>query len=704
MENKELLRDAAVDLAREGFYVLRVRPGDKRPLDEWKDTMTNDVSKVYKLWSEGEFNVGVAAMPSGVFAIDVDGPTGEAELARLEADNGRLPITMEVRTPGRGGGRHLYFAAPEGMQLLPRLRPGLDIKHNGYLLAPPSRHPTGGTYRWERKTKPAAAPKWLIAMAERKVYDDLPEREHPPSQRNGRWERVEDFFDATFTCQDVMIEALHQGLDWKYAGLHSGNHSYTRPGKNLRDGVSLVVYRYSRTPVRPCQYHVPTNCERCGFTRAQMFSTSDPDTAAGSYGPWRLYVHILHRDDWEAARQEVTARGFKGQFWEPPSREDLAQPLAPTARFKFVAVDASTIIPVRKEWVVPWLVPKGELTLITGKPSAGKSIFTIDLIARLTRGEPLPVGKGCVDGPAKVLFLTGEEDMPSVIVPRLMAAGALLSNLRVNGRVYEQSTGELRGWDLRNLAAMEEFLLEWGGNIVVFDVIKQFMSHKNDNDELEVRRELQPIVDLCHRAGITAIGVRHTVKNPVTASSAGSGSQAYYALCRSELLITKEREFDGSPLHVLTVNKSSYGASDRRLEFTVRGVEVPIREPNGDDGVDSSGTLFWKEGWALESDPDELFGSKEERISERIFREAVIRTLTGAAAIDYTLDTKDFRRILNSHLDDLDWEGGRSDANMKKMERRLDQQGMIERKMIHHGAPRGNQTLITLAEQFRRKP
>lgn len=696
------LRDAAVELAKDGFYLLRVRPGDKRPVDEWKNTMTCDPEQVAKAWADGEYNIGIAAMPSGVFAIDVDGPQGEYELSRLEEQHGRLPATMEVRTPGRGGGRHLYFAAPEGTQLLPRLRPGLDVKHNGYLLAPPSVHPEGGQYRWERRTRPAAPPAWLLDMVERRVYDDLPEREHPPSQRGGRWERVEDFFDATFSCQDVMIEALREGLDWSYGGLQGGNHCYVRPGKSTRDGISLVVYRWSRSPVRPCQYHKPTGCDHCAYTRAQMFSTSDPDTRAGTYGPWRLYVHVLHRDDWQAAVRHVETKGFQNKHWERPTAADLAQPLAPSSGVKFIAVDASTIIPVRKEWLVPGLVPKGELTLVTGKPGGGKSTLVVDLVARLTRNEPLPVGPGYLKRPARVVMLTGEEDMGSAFIQKLMGAGAELTNVRVNGRVYEPATGEIRGWDMREVAALEEFLLDWECDVVVFDVLKSFMTHKNDNDELEVRRELQPIVDLCHRSGVTAIGIRHTVKNPISASSAGAGSQAYYALCRSELLVSEERDYDGSSVRVLTVNKSSYGAGGKRMEFSIESANVAVREANGDDGFDNVGRVAWKGGWALSVDPDDVLGPKAEQVNERVMREAVIRTLDGAAALGHTLDVKDFRRILGEHLDELEWDSGKSEATLKQWEKRLDQQGLIKRKVVHHGAPRGNQTLITLVEQFRR--
>lgn len=702
------LRQAAVALAREGFTLIPCQPGDKRPkaMDRWKETMTFDPGTVDEVWSEGDWNVGIVCMPSGVFVLDVDGPVGEENLALLEAEHGRLPVTMECRTPGRGGGRHLYFAAPEGIQLLPKLAEKVDVKHNGYVLAPPSLHPEGGVYRWERVMSPAVPPAWLIERLERGVADDMPEREHLPKQSGGRWERPEDWFDSAFTCQDVMVEVLRsQAADadgWKYVGSPAGNFAYTRPGKSVRQGISLVVYKYSRVPSRPCPKHTAQRCEHCAWTRAQMFSTSDPDTPAGTYGPFRLFVHLGFRDDYGRARDWVVENGFRGKSWVRPSPDEIESMVAPAAHgLKLVFRKASTIVPVRKEWLVPALIPKGELTLITGKPGAGKSLLALDFIAHLTRGDVHPAGPGCLTKPGNVILLTGEEDTPSVIIPRLMAAGAVMERVMMEPRLADPSTGELRGWDLSFIEQLEEGVLDLGVHLIVCDVLKQIMRHRNDHDELEVRRELQPIVDLCHRTGVTFVGVRHTVKNPTSASSAGAGSQAYYALCRSELLITQEQDFDGTSIKVCTVNKSSYGAEGKRMEYVLDPTQVPVRLADGGDGSDDTVRVRWRGSWSLNADPDEVLATKAERSEERVFHEAVKRTLNGARALGFTLPINDFLRILSEHLDELEWEGGRSEINLKKWTKKIAGQGLVLRTIIRHGPPRGTESSVTLAEPFR---
>jgi hypothetical protein len=82
---------------------------------------------------------------------DVDTAEGWHGLRRLLG--GDVPPGPQVRTGS--GGRHLWFR-PTGYGNRVRLLPGLDWRGSGgYVLAPPSRHASGGDYRWIRR--PAVA-------------------------------------------------------------------------------------------------------------------------------------------------------------------------------------------------------------------------------------------------------------------------------------------------------------------------------------------------------------------------------------------------------------------------------------------------------------------------------------------------------------------------------------------------------------------
>ena len=88
---------------------------------------------------------------SGLVVIDVDPPHGgDASLDTLVQQHGPLPEGRAVRTGS--GGAHLYLAHPGGRvrnDAGTKLGPGIDVRGDGgYVIAPPSRHPSGGSYAW----------------------------------------------------------------------------------------------------------------------------------------------------------------------------------------------------------------------------------------------------------------------------------------------------------------------------------------------------------------------------------------------------------------------------------------------------------------------------------------------------------------------------------------------------------------------------
>jgi hypothetical protein len=147
-----MLLDAALALARRGMAVFPCRVRGKEPATYHgvKDA-TKDQNIIRGWWhGDPEFNIGLATgTPSGVFAIDIDGIDAETELHKLEAEHGLLPPTVESIT---GRGRHLLFQMPADLKITNsagKIGPGLDVRGTGgYVLAPPSIHPSGRPYVW----------------------------------------------------------------------------------------------------------------------------------------------------------------------------------------------------------------------------------------------------------------------------------------------------------------------------------------------------------------------------------------------------------------------------------------------------------------------------------------------------------------------------------------------------------------------------
>ncbi len=100
--------------------------------------------------------------PDGIAALDVDAAHGGFEsLPELERRIGPLPQT--VRSLTGGGGTHMVFRHPAGMQVPNRTAlaglPGLDFRGTrGLIVIPPSRHKSGRSYEWDLGAHPDDTP------------------------------------------------------------------------------------------------------------------------------------------------------------------------------------------------------------------------------------------------------------------------------------------------------------------------------------------------------------------------------------------------------------------------------------------------------------------------------------------------------------------------------------------------------------------
>jgi hypothetical protein len=147
------LLDAALSYAARGWHVLPLKPRAKTPLTRHglKDAST-DENQIREWWGRWpRANIGIACGPSGLAVVDVDvrsgGNIGFESLFAAE------PETLNAFTGSGDGSRHWYFAANgESCRVL---APGLDLKGDGgYVVVPPSIHPSGEPYRWEASSGP----------------------------------------------------------------------------------------------------------------------------------------------------------------------------------------------------------------------------------------------------------------------------------------------------------------------------------------------------------------------------------------------------------------------------------------------------------------------------------------------------------------------------------------------------------------------
>jgi hypothetical protein len=164
------LRQAALDYAQRGWAVFPLQERSKEPAvaGAYK-AATSNMATVLAWWDRWpDANIGLATgRVSGVWVIDLDGDEGRASWEQLAEEHPE--VVDETLVAATGKGYHLYWRLPTETPDPGRrigVRPGIDIiGGNGYLVAPPSVHPSGRTYEWlNPDARPVEAPQWMLEL------------------------------------------------------------------------------------------------------------------------------------------------------------------------------------------------------------------------------------------------------------------------------------------------------------------------------------------------------------------------------------------------------------------------------------------------------------------------------------------------------------------------------------------------------------
>ena len=137
-----------------GIATIPILAGDKRPaLESWKRYQVElPPLRKLKMWfSSGRYNLAVITGWRGLVVIDFDDLAKCYEWGVMLDDHGASLInsTYQVKT---SRGYHFYFFSREETACTPS--DGFDIKAaGGYVLAPPSVHPSGHIYHSENKSE-----------------------------------------------------------------------------------------------------------------------------------------------------------------------------------------------------------------------------------------------------------------------------------------------------------------------------------------------------------------------------------------------------------------------------------------------------------------------------------------------------------------------------------------------------------------------
>lgn len=196
----------------------------------------------------------------------------------------------------------------------------------------------------------------------------------------------------------------------------------------------------------------------------------------------------------------------------------------------------SEIEPTPLRWFWPGRIPLGKLCLLIGDPGLGKSLLTLDIAARASRGIAFADGAACE--PGEVVFLSAEDDAADTIRPRLDAAGADPSRIHlieaVKVRLQDGTLSE-KSFSLESdIDALESALAALPQpRLVVIDPISAYLGGTDSHTNAEVRGLLAPLAALAARRKIAVVAVSHLRKSAGSAVHRAIGSIAFAAAARS---------------------------------------------------------------------------------------------------------------------------------------------------------------------------
>ena len=304
----------ALALASRGLHVFPCRPRDKRPATVGGlKSATTDRTTIETWWHhEPHYNVAIATGAiSGIFVVDVDGLDAELELRKLEAEHGELPATVEVIT---ARGRHLYFRVPDGplRNSASKIAPGIDTRGDGgYVLAPPSIHPSGKAYCWSVDCAKgfASAPGWLLNKISERTNGNG--QATPPSEWRALVAAGVDEGARDCTIAKLSGHLLRRFLDPFIVldFMQCWNAVRCRPPLPEDDVTRIVELdlRQRTAQARPCAikqtstcwptWPVPTACRLTTFTR---------------YMPMHSYIYAPAREMWPASSVDARIAPIPG--------------------------------------------------------------------------------------------------------------------------------------------------------------------------------------------------------------------------------------------------------------------------------------------------------------------------------------------------------------------------------------------------------
>jgi hypothetical protein len=288
---------------------------------------------------------------------------------------------------------------------------------------------------------------------------------------------------------------------------------------------------------------------------------------------------------------------------EPPLNLQNEARLARESQADGIALASLENVKLRDpEWLVRGFVPAGELTLLVGHGGVSKGTYAAQLAATVSRGE----GEAQKGEPAHVLWAAAEDSLASVLVPRLLAAGADIS--LVNTVEFRRDGIEDAICLPDDVPALQETVIVVQAKLLIIDPLLSHLSGKVDSyRDHDVKRSLRPLAQMATETGCAVVGVHHLGKDTTRGSLLSAQASGAFSNTARVVLALAEHDEDDL-LRVLEVVKTNISRKGLRKALRVELVQVPgLTEP-----VPRTG-----EAGEADKSVDELLGQRRPRGTKR---------------------------------------------------------------------------------------
>ena len=313
------------------------------------------------------------------------------------------------------------------------------------------------------------------------------------------------------------------------------------------------------------------------------------------------------------------------------------------------------------EWLVPDVLPRGEISLLGADGGTGKGIWQAQLIAYVTAGQTSGFFPEPPAQTGRVLILAGEDDPGKVLKARLLAAGADMNRVLVlTADDYFGKTGQPLTLKDQVLA---DFAAKAGPLLLIVDPLQSFLpSDVEMASRNQMRGALLPLRAIAAKQGCAVLIVMHSNKKQgVSGRARLADSSDIWDMARSVLMMGRAKN-DGKIY--LSHEKNSYARPQQTVLLHIDDVEV--------EGVKTARAVF--DGYTDKKDAD--------FIEERRVRTAETRQDTRSAILNVLSESRLGSMPSNELRAAVLREIGCSDSTYNRVYRDLTKSSQIAKQAI----------------------